>query len=100
MAKMGGSRVSFCLALALVAASSIETRAQDSTESGPVNIVPQPKKSDQPTVPQPKANIRSDVNVVLIPVTVTDPLNRFVTGLDQEVFDVFEDKVKQKIVSF
>jgi len=33
-------------------------------------------------------------------VTVTDPLNRFVTGLDQDVFDILEDNVKQKIVSF
>ncbi len=33
-----------------------------------------------------------DTNVVLIPVTVTDPLNRFVTGLEKEIFKVFEDK--------
>ena len=34
------------------------------------------------------------------PLTVTDPLNRFVTGLDQDVFEIYEDKAKQKIVSF
>ena len=38
--------------------------------------------------------------MVLIPVTVTDPLNRFVTGLEQEAFKIFEDKAEQKIVSF
>ena len=38
--------------------------------------------------------------MVLIPVTVTDPLNRFVTGLEQDSFKVFEDKVEQKMVSF
>ena len=59
-----------------------------------------PKPGEQPAAPLPKANIRVDTNVVLIPVTVTDPLNRFVTGLDQDVFKVFEDKVEQKIVSF
>jgi Ca-activated chloride channel family protein len=48
----------------------------------------------------PRANIRIDTNVVLIPVTVTDPLNRFVTGLEQDSFKVFEDKLEQKIVSF
>ena len=32
------------------------------------------------TEPRPRANIRVDSNLVLIPVTVTDPLNRFVTG--------------------
>ena len=48
----------------------------------------------------PKSNIRSDVNLVLIPVTVTDPLNRFVTGLEKEYFKVFEDKKQQQITQF
>jgi VWFA-related protein len=48
----------------------------------------------------PKADIRADTNIVLVPVTVTDTLNRFVTGLDQSNFEVFEDKIRQKIVSF
>ncbi len=46
------------------------------------------------------ANIRVDTELVLIPVTVTDPLNRFVTGLEKEHFKVFEDKVEQKITHF
>jgi VWFA-related protein len=33
-------------------------------------------------------------------VNVTDPLNRFVTGLEQRDFEVFEDGVRQMIVSF
>lgn len=69
-------------------------------ESGSqASIIPR-TKAGEPAVAQPKANIRVDVNTVLIPVTVTDPLNRFVTGLDQEVFEISEDKVKQKIISF
>jgi len=83
------------IAIALAATSAF---AGDSEEPQ-VNITPRAK----PTAPAPalpKANIRVDTNVVLIPVTVTDPLNRFVTGLDQEVFRVFEDKVEQKVVSF
>jgi len=62
--------------------------------------VAQRPKPNEPATPQPKANIRSDINVVLVPVSVNDPLNRFVTGLDQETFKVFEDKVEQKLVSF
>ena len=42
--------------------------------------------------PRPKSNIRVDSTLVLIPVTVTDPLNRFVTGLEKENFKIFEDK--------
>ncbi len=47
-----------------------------------------------------RANIRIDTTVVQIPVTVTDPLNRFVTGLEKEHFRVFEDKVEQKLQYF
>jgi VWFA-related protein len=48
----------------------------------------------------PKANIRVDSTLVLIPVTVTDPLNRFVTGLDKENFKLFEEKKEQEISQF
>ena len=48
----------------------------------------------------PRADIRSDTNIVLVPVTVTDTLNRFVSGLNQASFEIYEDKTIQKIVSF
>jgi VWFA-related protein len=48
----------------------------------------------------PKADIRADTNIVLVPVTVTDTLNRFVGGLGKDSFAIFEDKIEQKIVSF
>jgi Ca-activated chloride channel family protein len=47
-----------------------------------------------------KANIRVDTTLVLIPVAVTDPMSRFVTGLDKENFKLFEDKVEQSITQF
>ena len=47
-----------------------------------------------------KANIRVDTSLVLIPVAVTDPMMRFVTGLDKENFKVFEDKTEQVISQF
>jgi len=83
------------IAIALAATSAF---AGDSEEPQ-VNITPRVRPS-APAPVLPKANIRVDTNVVLIPVTVTDPLNRFVTGLDQDVFRIFEDKVEQKVVSF
>ena len=46
------------------------------------------------------ARIRVDVNLVLVPLTVTDPMNRLVTGLDRENFRVFDDNVGQTIKSF
>ena len=38
--------------------------------------------------------------MVLIPVTVTDPVNRFVTGLERDSFKVFEDRKEQAISAF
>ena len=49
---------------------------------------------------RPGARIRMNVDMVLVPVTITDPLNRLVTGLEQEDFQVFENGAKEKIASF
>jgi Ca-activated chloride channel homolog len=51
------------------------------------------------TINQEQA-LRLDVELALVNVTVTDPYDRLVTGLDQENFRVFEDNVEQEIVSF
>ena len=49
---------------------------------------------------RPGARIRMNVDMVLVPVTITDPMNRLVTGLEQEDFQVFEGGGKQKIATF
>ena len=41
-----------------------------------------------------------NVDMVLVPVTITDPLNRLVTGLEKEDFQVYENNGEEKIVSF
>ena len=46
------------------------------------------------------ARIRVNVNLVLVPMTVTDPMNRLVTGLERENFQVFDNNVGQTIKSF
>jgi Ca-activated chloride channel family protein len=48
----------------------------------------------------PGARIRMNVDMVLVPVTVTDPMNRLVTGLERDDFQVFENGGQQKITSF
>lgn len=45
-------------------------------------------------------NIVVDTTLVVIPVTVTDPSNRFVLGLEKDDFTLLEDNVQQKIVHF
>ncbi len=48
----------------------------------------------------PGSFIRMNVDMVLVPVTVTDPMNRLVTGLEQSDFQIFENNGEQKIRSF
>jgi Ca-activated chloride channel family protein len=47
-----------------------------------------------------ETTIRADTTLVVIPVTVTDPSNRFVLGLGKEDFQIFEDGASQKITHF
>jgi Ca-activated chloride channel homolog len=49
---------------------------------------------------RPGSRIRMDVDLVLVPVTITDPMNRLVTGLEQDDFFVYENNSVQKIKTF
>jgi VWFA-related protein len=57
---------------------------------------PVPKQESSRRTP----NIRVDTTLILVPVSVNDPLNRPVSGLERENFRVFEDKVPQPITQF
>jgi Ca-activated chloride channel family protein len=46
------------------------------------------------------ARIRIEANLVLVPATVTDPMNRLVTGLEKENFEIYDNNVGQMIKSF
>ncbi len=85
-----------CL-LIVLALGIVHANAQDSLS--PVSIVTRTEPSSGPALIRP-ATIRTDVKLVLIPVLVTDPLQRPVSGLPKESFRVFEDGVQQKISWF
>jgi Ca-activated chloride channel homolog len=65
-----------------------------------------PKPADttnQNLLPSLNSHIRPlkvDVDLVLVPVTITDPMNRLVTGLDKENFELFEGNSKEEIKTF
>jgi VWFA-related protein len=80
------------LACALVLLAPLAFRGQ-------VAIQPRPKPA-APEETKPKSNIRIDTNLVLVPVTVCNPFNQPVTGLEKEHFKVFDDKVEQTITQF
>src|SRR5947207_306637 len=49
---------------------------------------------------QAASTFRADTNLVVIPVAVTDTLNRFVLGLQKADFHLIEDGVEQNIAHF
>ncbi len=57
-------------------------------------LCPAPAQTD------PKTTFRADTNLVVIPVAVTDPLNRFVLGLQKADFHLLEDGVEQNVAHF
>lgn len=56
---------------------------------------PQQKKDDQQ---KDEAPIRVNTELVSFTVTVTDPYNRLVAGLNQRHFEVYEDKQGQSLL--
>jgi len=55
---------------------------------------------DTPGLAIKKPGLHLDVDLALVNVTVTDPYNRLVTGLDPDNFRVFEDNIEQEVVTF
>ena len=58
------------------------------------------KKNTSGTKLKPLQGLHLDVDLALVNVTVTDPYNRLVTGLDPDNFRVYEDNVEQEVVTF
>jgi Ca-activated chloride channel homolog len=89
--------VAFVMMINLSAAS-----AQSAIDSVHVEPRVQIARSDSPPAlaKTSMAMIRKSVELVLVPVTVMDRSNRIVTGLEQENFQLYEDKHAQPIKHF
>jgi Ca-activated chloride channel homolog len=83
-----------CLGILLGGLLASPSRAQE-VPPGPAS--PPPTDSFKIEKGQP---IRTQTEITLVGASVTDPLGRLVTGLQQEHFRVFEDGVEQEIVRF
>jgi Ca-activated chloride channel homolog len=109
------------VALVIVAREPCPSFAQN--EETDVHVVPREQKKDakpDPTVMPPAVAaeakaagvvvdpslkthtkpIRKDVDLVLVPVTITDPMNRLVTGLEKENFFLTDNGQPQEIRHF
>jgi Ca-activated chloride channel homolog len=58
------------------------------------------KRDTPPALIKPGSTVHMDVDLALVNVTVTDPYNRLVTGLDTDNFRVYEDNSEQELVTF
>jgi Ca-activated chloride channel family protein len=67
------------------------------------NVAPAPDKTApqvDPSLNTHTAPIKKEVDLVLVPVTITDQMDRLITGLDKNNFQVFEGKEAQEIRHF
>jgi len=93
---LGRSRKTLAWALAVAAAAVCGTcpRLAAQVAVAP-RTVPAAAEATRPAV-----NLRVYSRLVLVPVSVCDPQNRPVTGLEKEHFKIFDDKVEQTITQF
>lgn len=85
-----------CALFCVVLGGSYGNRANGQANPG---LKPQDGLANrQPFQQTPRFNV--DTTLVLIPANVTDPLNRFVLGLQKQDFHVFEDGDEQTISHF
>jgi Ca-activated chloride channel family protein len=108
------NRLSVWLVLTLFALACLCVPSFGQTDVNDVHVMPREveKPPDPPEASRPDllasttgltAHVRPlkvDVDLVLVPVTITDPLNRLVTGLDKENFQLFEGNATQEIRTF
>ena len=117
--KRSTGSVRWLVALALLLAFGLANNTVGIAQENPLDQVQTPIAPPPPKTPEEKkpviegaenvtnlatsrrdARIRVDVNLVLVPMTVTDPMNRLVTGLERENFEIFDNNAPQVIKSF
>jgi len=76
------------------------TPADDETSRPPLPDGKAPAQVKVKQEPIHATPIQVDVNLVVVNVTVTDPYDRIVTGLDKSNFQVYDEKVEQQISTF
>lgn len=105
----GPAATSIVLILLASSCFSVSLFAQDAPAAPPAAVTA-PPALDPLKVPDlspgrnlrgaPDKAIRVDVDLALINVTITDPYNRLVTGLEAENFRVYEDNIEQEVAHF
>jgi Ca-activated chloride channel family protein len=100
-----GSRVRHGLpligsSLLLFLATIAFTQFLESQSEGPLHATPDAKPVEAASADAWPKPLRVDVNVVLVPVVVTDAMNHPVSGLEKQNFAVFDNDEEQEIQYF
>ena len=89
------------IALAVVGLALAQTAEQKPAVADPArSAAVQPKGPGAPAEVQPQKPIQVQVNEVIVPVTVTDEKNRFVSNLDAKDFRIFDEGKEQHMHFF
>ncbi len=88
---------------AVLVSATVATPAACAQSTDDVHIVPSSRPGgDEASATSPELNLhtrplRKDVDLVLVPVTVTDTMNRPVINLTRQDFSLYENSVQQEI---
>jgi Ca-activated chloride channel family protein len=102
--KRAGTGVALALLLGVAARCAAQENPLENVHT--IAPPPAPPKDTQPAAVTPEPGhvagtaIHVNVDLVLVPVTVTDRMNRLVTGLERENFQLFDNNTGQTIKSF
>ncbi|MEW6128223.1 MAG: VWA domain-containing protein [Acidobacteriota bacterium] len=78
--------------------SSLQQKSGESFNTdNKTNVI---KQSPTPVREKQDGTVKIGTNLVSMTISVTDPYGRFVTGLSQDNFEIFDEKVKQQIALF
>jgi VWFA-related protein len=91
-------RVGTTSARLVLAAAALLVPAAFLAQTPQISIEPRQKSKDDAAIQRP--DVRVDTNLVLIPVSVTDPLGRPVAGLEKQHFKIADNKAPQTISTF
>lgn len=91
-----------CLLIMTISISSPATiQAQEKKQPDKTQQQPQPQKPGEPGEQEDQGKLTSRVVNVRLPISVMDKdTSRLITDLNKSEFEIYEDKVKQEIISF
>ncbi len=94
--RLGIAAIAFAIALSIPAVCGVKggkVTGAPSDDQGGAQVTVRPSEIHV-------APLKMDVNLVVVNVTVTDPFDRIVTGMEKENFQIYDEKVEQNIVAF